>query len=93
MPSSFPSPAPSFEKCGISAEDRRNNFTVTLQSVSDPIELLTPGTPQNRALEWLIEDDKLCVCPDEVLACRISPIVPKFVQRYVMAVFYFSTGG
>jgi len=66
---------------------------VTLQSVSDPVELLTPGTPQNRALEWLIEDDKLCVCPDEFLACRINSIVPKFVQRYVMAVFYFSTGG
>jgi len=51
--------------------------------VSDPVVLLTPGTPQNKALEWLVEDDKFSSCPQD----------PKMVQRYVMAVFYYSTDG
>jgi len=54
-----------------------------LKTVSDPNTLLTPNTPQNMALKWIIEDDTYCVCPQD----------PKFVQRYILALFYFSTGG
>jgi len=74
---------PTFELCEMSREERRNRIIETLKTVSDPIELLTSETPQNKALVWLLEQDTFNSCPQD----------PKFVQRYIMAVFYFSTGG
>ena len=41
------------------------------------------GTPQNQALDWIARDD----------SANRSPFDSRFVQRYVLAVFYFSTGG
>ena len=54
-----------------------------LKTVSDPTDLATPGTPQYDAAEWIISTDESVRCPDD----------EKLVQRYVMALFYFSTNG
>eukprot|EP00957_Ditylum_brightwellii_P087003 6622162-Ditylum_brightwellii.AAC.1 len=70
-------------KCGTTHEERRTAITATLETVSDPALLITQGTPQNTALEWIVELDTLCVCPDD----------DNLVQRYVLAVFYYSMGG
>ena len=35
------------------------------------------------AFNWLVDDDAFGICPDD----------EKLIQRYVMAVFYFSTDG
>jgi hypothetical protein len=51
--------------------------------ISDSEELNTPGSPQNLAASWLIDSDLAYACPDD----------PDLVQRYVMAVFYYSTEG
>ena len=56
---------------------------ILLEVVSDPDDLNTPGTPQNSAMEWLINLDPAYTCPHD----------PLLVQRYVMAVFYYSTEG
>ena len=45
--------------------------------------LNAPGTPQNLAANWLIDDDAFLVCPGD----------EKLMQRYVMALFYYSTEG
>jgi len=58
-------------------------MTDILLTVSDPSVLLTPGTPQFNARNWLLELDTFKSCPQDTL----------FVQRYVLAVFYFSTRG
>ena len=46
-------------------------------------DLETDGSPQRLSLDWIVFDDPLFLCPDD----------PKLVQRYVMAVFYYSTEG
>lgn len=48
------------------------------------MDLDTPGTPQNLALDWITNLDTLYVCPQQTRA---------LIQRYVMAVFYYSTRG
>ena len=39
------------------------------------------GSPQNAALSWIINEDPAFLTPDS----------PRFVQRYLLATFYFST--
>jgi hypothetical protein len=43
----------------------------------------TPGTPQHSASNWLINEDTRYICPDD----------PSLVQRYTLAVVYYSTNG
>jgi hypothetical protein len=56
---------------------------VFIRAVSNPTDVDTPGTPQNLAADWLINEDSLYVCPQD----------PFLLQRYAMAVFYYSTRG
>jgi hypothetical protein len=51
--------------------------------VSNPIDFIAPFSPQSQSLRWITEEDSLYLCPDD----------PFLVQRYTMAVFYFSTDG
>ena len=51
--------------------------------VSDDGSLEVEGSPQNLAAEWLINEDMRYVCPQD----------PTLIQRYSMAVFYYSTDG
>lgn len=70
--------------CGIPEADRRNQILGTLRNdVSTNVALNTAGTPQKLAVDWLLDEDTMQVCPGD----------KKIVQRYVMALFYFSTAG
>lgn len=71
-------------RCNLDPTTRRAQILATLGSgVSDANSLATSGTPQNLAAEWLIDGDDFHVCPSD----------EKMVQRYVMALFYYSTEG
>jgi len=71
--------------CGLPFGSREKQLFQIFSSVSDPKDIQTPGTPQYKAFNWIIEEDEYCLCPNNA-SCEL-------VQRYVMAVFYFSTGG
>lgn len=58
-------------------------ITIELQSVSHPLDLADMTKPQWKAKEWILRYDSLNLCPDD----------PNLIQRYVMALFYVSTGG
>lgn len=83
-----PTPTPPlFPSCcsGLSYDSRKTQLFEIFSTVSDPTAIKTPGTPQYKAFNWIISDDKYCVCPSDI-GCEL-------VQRYVMAVTYFSTAG
>jgi hypothetical protein len=68
----------------ITASERQKRILDQLVSVSNQTSLLTPGTNQNDAYNWLLNTDPAQVCPENGV---------DVIQRYVMAVTYFSLGG
>jgi hypothetical protein len=54
-----------------------------LEANIDPALLTDLSTPQGLATDWLLNDDARKLCPDN----------PKLLQRWALAVMYFSTGG
>ena len=54
-----------------------------MKDVTNVEALRTEGTPQNLAQNWLINDDPYYACPQD----------PTIVNRFVMAVFYYSLDG
>lgn len=81
--SAAPSTSPTLPECGITPEERRAGILGILDQVADSNLIRDDSTPQGQATEWLISDDARRLCPDEL----------KIVQRWVLAVMYFSTGG
>jgi hypothetical protein len=67
----------------VPPEEREALIEIILATVSDEADLTTPGTPQQKASEWLIDLDPAYTCPGD----------DGLVQRYTMAVFYYSTEG
>jgi hypothetical protein len=67
----------------LSSAGRTALIEIFLRIVSDPVYLETPDSPHNFAMIWIIELDPLYLCPQD----------NNLIQRYVMAVFYFSTRG
>lgn len=55
-----------------------------LNDITPGAVILIPGTSQNLAFSWLVNDDEAQVCPENEL---------DVIQRYVMAVAYYSLGG
>jgi hypothetical protein len=82
MPSFNPTSSPTVT-CNLSPEGRVALIEIFLRIVSNPEDLDTPGSPQNLAQTWIIELDPLSLCPQ----------AENLIQRYVMAVFYYSTRG
>lgn len=72
--------SPSPQICGMPAQLRADLLTGMAEGISGSI---VNGTPQARALEWLINEDGYTICPDD----------PKAYQRYILGVFYFTTEG
>ena len=70
-------------KCNMDLVSRAVSLQSLLRDVSDPVSMVTEGSAQNRAWKWLLEEDKLFICPYDT----------NVVQRYVLAVFYYSTSG
>jgi len=77
-------PTPSNQsRCGLTDSERRQEIQTIIESVSDPTEVALVGSSRNLAFEWLVEEDELFLCPDS----------SNLVQRFVIALFYFATGG
>ncbi|KAL9182596.1 hypothetical protein ACHAXT_013248 [Thalassiosira profunda] len=75
-------PAP-IGSCGLTSAERRSQIVDILSVVSDPDLFEQPGSPQQKALDWLVDEDSSRLCPDD----------DNLVQRYTLAAFYYSTGG
>lgn len=91
-PTSTPSPTTSasareeevLEKCGVTTLERSRDILSVLSFVSEEDALVTFGTPQYKAREWLEETDSAIICADNT--ARVA-------QRYRAAVLYYSLGG
>ncbi len=77
-----PSFSPTLEECLITEEEREAEIFLLLDAAGDPSKIRDLNTPQGLAADWLIHQDFRKQCPN-----------PKIVQRWVVAVFYFSTNG
>jgi hypothetical protein len=55
-----------------------------LNDITPESVILTTGTSQNKAFNWLINIDELNLCPSRTI---------DIIQRYILAVTYFSLGG
>lgn len=78
------SAAPTVAECGITQEVRSAEILAILDAnAADPALIRDNSTSQGMATEWLIEEDSFRICPDS----------PKLLQRWAMAVIYYSTGG
>lgn len=86
-----------------SAMDMSPRMTATVDvlsvnGVTLEAELTTPGTPQNRAAFWIANQDRLqldvpaAAATADAMAALGNSYSP-FVQRYALAVFFFSTRG
>eukprot|EP01082_Thalassiosira_pseudonana_P000083 g127.t1 g127 contig1:303470-306620(-) len=85
-PTSMPSDSPSWPySCGILPCDRSKALRELYSTISDPSLFDDPTTPQSLALDWITNHDSMTVCPQDD-SCHA-------IQRYVLAVFYFSTEG
>jgi hypothetical protein len=70
--------------CGMSEDQRRDAIVEQISNAigSNVFVLFNVTTPQSKALNWILEERDRATCPGI-----------KLVQRWVMATFYFSTGG
>lgn len=83
VPTPTPTSAPT-QRCNISAALRSLLIRVIVNSISDTAAVNTAGTPQNSAFNWITEQDPDYICPDDDA---------RLIQRYVLAVFYYSARG
>lgn len=79
-PTMSPSSAPTFP-CNSSPELREDALFAIAVGISSDNQVTNSSTPQGQALEWLVKDDPLFLCPDDV---------ESVTQRYVMAVLYLT---
>lgn len=84
-PSTSPSPtsSPTLEGCNVSPIERAVRVMEELDLVADPVLIRDFSTPQGKATTWILMEDERRICQGD----------PKLIQRWVMAVMYFSTGG
>lgn len=69
---------------GITVQQREQQILAILKAVVDPsVDLLDNSTSQGQATTWLLSMDQFRICPDN----------KKLIQRWTLAVTYFSTGG
>ena len=74
----------SVENCSDGTEEERlSAITAKIASISDVTALQNPISPQARARDFILYTDPLLLCSNS----------PNILQRYSMAVFYYSTGG
>jgi len=67
--------------------ERQQELNEVVYSVSDKTAIETKGSVQYHARQWFLFEDKLWI------EHRQSVSYERVVQRYVLAVFYFSTNG
>jgi len=80
-----PSPPTPLDCCKLAPGEREKQLLAIYSTVSKKEDILSNGTPQNKAFNWILTKDERCVCPTDT-GCEL-------VQRFVMAVYYYSTNG
>lgn len=65
---------------------RQQQLDSIIGSISNETDLTQPNSPQALARDWLLLQDPLQLDPANVTRARVT-------QRYVLAVFYYATGG
>lgn len=79
--SPLPSSSPTLGKCLVTPEERASQILTLLEETLDVNTTLDDlETPQGQATNWLVNQDFGQYCPD-----------PKIVQRWALALVYFST--
>lgn len=78
-----PSNSPIVDGCGIPAEQRRLEILEIIREATNSTLIEDLDTPQGMATDWIINEDLRRLCPDS----------RKIIQRWTLAVMYFSTGG
>ena len=94
-PTISPSASPTFP-CNLTPDERATQIRELMSTVSDPATFDDPSSPQSQALDWITNEDAIVpiMCPNqENLGCSRGGTINPMIQRYVMAVFYFSTNG
>ena len=68
----------------ITIAKREELILSILNDVTPESEILSVGTSQNKAFNWLVNIDELKLCPNRNV---------DIVQRFVLAITYYSLGG
>lgn len=82
----MPSETPTLLCKDYTLETRREMLLERLSlEVTDQMLLIDISTPQGRAYQWLAFEDTIdpLYCPED----------PRIIQRYMLALLYYSTGG
>jgi hypothetical protein len=87
IPTRAPSVTPTIDYTGLS---RSTLFFKILSLVSSEDDLVTTGTPENKAYLWLVDDDKGIKTDSDLSPEAFFEVVQ---ERYIMALFYYSTNG
>ncbi|KAL7533639.1 hypothetical protein ACHAXR_005361 [Thalassiosira sp. AJA248-18] len=80
-PAPTDAPMEAIGACGLTASQRRAQIIDKLSDVSSASTFNQVPTPQRLALDWIVDEDGAQLCPDDA----------SLVQRYTLAVFYYST--
>jgi len=72
-----------FDASTMSTKQRKDAIVDALGKISSPTALKRDSSPQNRAMNWIVDDDEQ----------KLSPFSPNLAQRYIVAVFYYSLHG
>lgn len=83
-PTMSPSLAPTGAPSSAPSTSRRQDILQWAETISDPADLANITSPQFRAAAWVADEDELQAEQDNG---------HQLLQRYVLAVYYFSTGG
>ena len=73
----------------MDVETREILLRLIIAAITDLDDLIPTGieyTPQWQAFRWIVDEDKMQICPGIAMPNKIQ-------QRYTAAVLYFSTGG
>lgn len=84
QPSLQPSATPTLSECSMTAQQRIDEILAILDNVTDPVSLRNATFPQYHALQWLLHEDGLLLCPANS---------KHIVQRWTLAVLYYATEG
>jgi len=72
-----------FDANAMSTQQRKDAIMDALGNISTPSAIKRESSPQNRAMNWIVDDDEK----------KLSPFAPNLAQRYIIAVIYYSLHG
>ena len=75
------------QEAAAPAPERDQELVEIMSTISTSQSLSDPNSPQYMAKQWMIEEDPLQLTPSDFVSDG------RILQRYALAVFYFSTGG